>query len=510
MKVLEKNTDGKNEYILQCEGISKAFGGTQALKDVQLHVKPGEVHALMGENGAGKSTLMKIVIGLHKQDKGTITFEGKPYQVKGPVDAINAGIAMIHQELNPEPHLSIADSIFLKREDTVGKFFLNKKKQNERAGEILKQFNFPYGPKTLIKELTLAQVQMVEIIKAVSSDARMIIMDEPTSSLDSEETDHLFRVIRELKAKGVAIIYISHRMDEIFQICDTVSVFRDGMFITSAPLAQISRDELISKMVGRKVENVFPKVDCKIGDVVFKAENLCGKGFKDISFEVHAGEILGLSGLVGSGRSETMRAIFGLDPITSGKMYLEGKEIKNKNPRSAINKGICMVNEDRKNFGLCLLRSLRENISLPNLPKKQRGILINQRREIKECEEVAKQLTVKAASIEHEAFSLSGGNQQKVVIAKWIMANPKLLILDEPTRGVDVGAKSEIHSLMCQFAAKGMAIIMISSELPEIMGMSDRILIYHEGSINGEVTRAEILDSTATEEVILAKAFGGK
>lgn len=508
--MLEKNTDGKNEYILQCEGISKAFGGTQALKDVQLHVKPGEVHALMGENGAGKSTLMKIVIGLHKQDKGTITFEGKPYQVKGPVDAINAGIAMIHQELNPEPHLSIADSIFLKREDTVGKFFLNKKKQNERAGEILKQFNFPYGPKTLIKELTLAQVQMVEIIKAVSSDARMIIMDEPTSSLDSEETDHLFRVIRELKAKGVAIIYISHRMDEIFQICDTVSVFRDGMFITSAPLAQISRDELISKMVGRKVENVFPKVDCKIGDVVFKAENLCGKGFKDISFEVHAGEILGLSGLVGSGRSETMRAIFGLDPITSGKMYLEGKEIKNKNPRSAINKGICMVNEDRKNFGLCLLRSLRENISLPNLPKKQRGILINQRREIKECEEVAKQLTVKAASIEHEAFSLSGGNQQKVVIAKWIMANPKLLILDEPTRGVDVGAKSEIHSLMCQFAAKGMAIIMISSELPEIMGMSDRILIYHEGSINGEVTRAEILDSTATEEVILAKAFGGK
>ncbi len=507
---MEKNTDGKNEYILQCEGISKAFGGTQALKDVQLHVKPGEVHALMGENGAGKSTLMKIVIGLHKQDKGTITFEGQPYQVKGPVDAINAGIAMIHQELNPEPHLSIADSIFLKREDTVGKFFLNKKKQNERAGEILKQFDFPYGPKTLIKELTLAQVQMVEIIKAVSSDARMIIMDEPTSSLDSEETDHLFRVIRELKAKGVAIIYISHRMEEIYKICDTVSVFRDGMYITSAPLSEISRDELISKMVGRKVENVFPKVDCKIGDVVFKAENLSGKGFKDINFEVHAGEILGISGLVGSGRSETMRAIFGLDPIDSGKMYLEGKEIKNKNPRSAINKGICMVNEDRKNYGLCLLRSLRENISLPNLPQRQKGLLINQRREIKECEEVAKQLTVKAASIEHDAFSLSGGNQQKVVIAKWIMANPKLLILDEPTRGVDVGAKSEIHSLMCQFAAKGMAIIMISSELPEIMGMSDRILVYHEGTINGAVTREEILNSSATEEVILAKAFGGK
>lgn len=243
-------------------------------------------------------------------------------------------------------------------------------------------------------------------------------------------------------------------------------------------------------MVGRKVTNVFPKVDCQMGEVVFKAEGISGKGFHDISFEVHAGEILGLSGLVGSGRSETMRAIFGLDPITEGKMYLEGKEIKNKNPQAAIAKGICMVNEDRKNFGLCLLRSLRENISLPNLPVRQRGLLINQRREIKECEEVAKQLTVKAASIEHTAYSLSGGNQQKVVIAKWIMANPKLLILDEPTRGVDVGAKSEIHSLMCQFAAKGMAIIMISSELPEVMGMSDRILVYHEGGINGEITQA--------------------
>jgi len=503
-------TKESNEYILKCDGISKAFGGTQALKDVQLHVKPGEVHALLGENGAGKSTLMKIVIGLYKQDAGTMIFEGKPYQAKGPVDAINAGIAMIHQELNPEPYLTIAESIFLKREDTKAKIFLDKKKQNERADVILKQFDFPYPANTLIKELTLAQVQMVEIIKAVSSDARLIIMDEPTSSLDSDETAHLFRVIRELKEKGVSIIYISHRMDEIFEICDQVSVFRDGTFITACPLADVTRDDLISKMVGRKVSNVFPKTDCEIGDVVFKVEVLTGKGFHDISFEVHAGEILGLSGLVGSGRSETMRAIFGLDPVHSGKMYLEGKEIKNKSPRDSINKGICMVNEDRKNFGLCLLRSLRENISLPNLPKRQKGILINQKREIKECEEVARQLTVKAASIEHTAFSLSGGNQQKVVIAKWIMANPKLLILDEPTRGVDVGAKSEIHALMCQFAAKGMAVIMISSELPEIMGMSDRIMVYHEGTINGEVSREEILNGAATEEVILSKAFGGK
>lgn len=502
-----ENTGGGSGYIFECSGITKSFGGTHALKNVQLHVKPGEVHALLGENGAGKSTLMKCIIGLYKADEGEMIFNGKPYSAKGPVDAIQAGISMIHQELNPEPFLSIADSIFLKREDTKG-LFLNKKKQNERAEVILKEFNFPFKATTLIKELTLAEVQMVEIIKAVSTDAKMIIMDEPTSSLDSEETDHLFRVIRGLKKKGVAIIYISHRMEEIFEICDTVSVFRDGEFVNSCPLNSVSRDELITMMVGRKITNVFPKTDVPLGDVVFKAEHLDGKIFHDINFEVHAGEILGLSGLVGSGRSETMRAIFGLDPLYSGKMYLNGEEIKNKSPKKAIARGIAMVNEDRKNYGLCLMRSLRENISLPNLPKKQKGILINQKREKEECESVSKDLTVKAASIEHSAFSLSGGNQQKVVIAKWIMANPKLLILDEPTRGVDIGAKAEIHLLMCKFAAQGLAIIMISSELPEIMGMSDRILVYHEGRINGEVKRSEILSGAATQETILKCAFG--
>ena len=349
---------GNSEYILNCEGISKAFGGTQALKDVQLHVKPGEVHALLGENGAGKSTLMKCVIGLIKQDAGTMEFEGKPYQAKGPVDALNSGISMIHQELNPEPHLTVAESIFLKRENTKG-IFLDKKAQNKRCQEILDQFDVPYTATTKMKELTLAQVQMVEIIKAVSCDSRLIIMDEPTSSLDSTETDRLFNVIRDLKKKGVAIIYISHRMEEIFEICDSVSVFRNGTYVNTRSLDGVTRDELISMMVGRDVKSVFPKVDCKIGDVVFKVENLCGKGFHNISFEVHAGEILGISGLVGSGRSETMRAIFGLDPLESGKMYLDGKEIKNKNPRDAIKKGICMVNEDRKNYGLCLLRSIR-------------------------------------------------------------------------------------------------------------------------------------------------------
>ncbi len=509
MRCLGEKENKKEQYVLECHGISKAFGGTQALKDVDLKVRAGEVHALLGENGAGKSTLMKCIIGLHQQDEGTVQFEGKPYSVKGPVEALNAGISMIHQELNPEPHLTIAETIFLKRENTRG-IFLDKKAQNARADEILQKFDFPYSGRTLMKDLTLAQMQMVEIIKAVSCDARLIIMDEPTSSLDSEETDHLFRTIRELKEKGVAIIYISHRMEEIFEICDHVSVFRDGTYVGERSMEGVTRDELISMMVGRKVENVFPKTECEIGDVVFKVEGLSGNGFEDISFEVKKGEILGISGLVGSGRSETMRGIFGMDPITGGKMYLEGKEIKIKKPSQAIKYGICMVNEDRKNYGLALHRSIRENMALPTLPLKQKKPLLDKKQEEKDCTEMGKMLTLKAASIEHEAFSLSGGNQQKVVLAKWLLANPKVLILDEPTRGVDVGAKSEIHTLMCEFAAKGMAVIMISSELPEVMGMSDRILIYHEGKINGEVTREEILSGEANQETILGKAFGGK
>ncbi len=504
-----EGTINRNDYILNVDGISKAFGGTQALKNVQLHVKKGEVHALLGENGAGKSTMMNIIIGLLQRDSGTIDFEGKPYDVKSPVEAMQRGIAMVHQELNPEPYLTVAENLFLHRESMVGKsIFLDKKAQNAKAQAILDQFDVKFNAKTMMKDMTLAQVQMAEIIKAVSCDARLIIMDEPTSSLDANETDHLFSTIRDLKAKGVSIIYISHRMEEIFEICDQVSVFRDGTYIESCPIDGVSHEELIKLMVGRTVENVFPKVDCPIGEEVFRVEHLSGNGFEDISFTVHAGEILGLSGLVGSGRSETVRAIFGLDPIHSGKMYLNGKEIKNKNPKDAIKKGICMVNEDRKSYGLCLFRSLRENISLPNLPAHQPGLLLNQKKEKQEVAEVAKKLTVKAASMEHSAYSLSGGNQQKVVLSKWIMATPKFLILDEPTRGVDVGAKSEIHTLMSQFAAQGMAILMISSELPEMMGMADRVIIYHEGHQNGEFQRADIVSGKVTQDDILAKEFG--
>ena len=499
------------EYILNCQDISKSFGGTHALRRVQLKVKKGQVHALLGENGAGKSTLMNIIVGLLQPDNGTVEFEGKPYVVSGPDEAINAGISMIHQELNPEPHLSIAETIFLKREDTYGNTpFLNKKATNTRAQKVLDSFNVKMRPNMLMENLTLAQMQMIEILKAVSCDSRLVIMDEPTSSLDSEETERLFKTIRDLKAKGVTIIYISHRMEEIFQICDSYSVFRDGQFIDTGDLEDVEHNELISMMVGREVTNVFPRVDCEIGDVVFKAEGLTGKGFEDISFEVRAGEIVGVSGLVGSGRSETMRAIFGLDPLEKGKLYLDGEELHIKEVTDAIDAGIAMINEDRKNYGLSLHRSIRENISLSNLKEKQKSILIDQKREKKQCKALADLLRIKMASMEIEAFSLSGGNQQKVVVAKWLMSSPKLLILDEPTRGVDVGAKSEIHALMSKFASEGMAIIMVSSELPEVMGMSDRILIYHEGKINGEITRKEILSGRVDQEVILRKEFGGK
>ena len=499
----------KREYIFECKNIDKSFGGTHALNEVELKVRPGEVHALLGENGAGKSTLMKIIIGLLKPDKGVMFYNGEPYHVKNPAEAIYKGISMIHQELNFEPHLSVAESIFLKREDTVGRTpFLNKKATNRKAEEILKQFEFPVDCKALMEELTLAQAQMIEIIKAVSCKAKLIIMDEPTSALDNEETERLFKTIKELKKKGVAVIYISHRMEEIFEICDTVSVFRDGEYIDTRPLESVTKDELIAMMVGREVENIFPKIECPIGDIALKVEGLTGKGFRNISFEVHKGEILGISGLVGSGRSETLRALFGLDKKTDGKVYLNGEEIEINKPRDAIKKGIAMVNEDRKAFGLCLMRSIRENISLPNLWKEQNGFLLNQTKEKKQCANISKKLTVKTPSIEADAFSLSGGNQQKVVLSKWIMSEPRVLILDEPTRGVDVGAKAEIHSLMGEFAKRGMAIIMISSELPEVMGMSDRILVYHEGQINGEVSREEILNGSVTQETILAKEFG--
>lgn len=500
---------GDRDYILECRGISKSFGGTHALQDVQLKVERGQVHALVGENGAGKSTLMNIIIGMLRQDEGEIIFDGKPYSAGGPAEASALGISMIHQELNTEPYLSVAENIFLMREDTIKHtFLLNKKETNRKCRQLLKQYNIGYNPRTPMGELTIAQAQMIEIIKAVSRDARLVIMDEPTSSLDNAETERLFDTIRRLKSEGVTIIYISHRMEEIFRICDSYTVFRDGRWVSSGSLRDCSPGDLISMMVGRELENLFAKTDCAKGGEVLRVEDLDGEGFSGISFSVRAGEILGLSGLVGSGRSETMKAIFGLEPLRGGRVFLNGEQIEIRHPRQAIARGIGMINEDRKNYGLCLHRTIRENLSLPNLRIRQKGLFINRRREKKECLGFSGSLSIKTNSLENEAYSLSGGNQQKVVIAKWLMSEPKLLIMDEPTRGVDVGAKQEIYALMSRLAAEGLAIIMVSSDLPEVMGMSDRILVYHEGRLNGEFLREDILSGKVGQEDILSKEFG--
>ncbi len=501
----------EGEILLDMKGIIKSFPGTIALNDVQLQVRRGEVHALMGENGAGKSTLMKIVAGLIKPDAGEIWFDGKNVSFTNPADAIDAGVSMIHQELNPVLHMTIAENIFLHREPTkMNSLFIDKAKMNTKTQEILKRFGLNLSPRMKMISLTIAQMQMIEIIKAVTFNARLVIMDEPTSSLDSDETENLFKTIAELKDKGISIVYISHRMDEIARISDRVTVFRDGCYIGTRNIDQIDRSMLIKMMVGRDLSDIYDKTPVIPGEVVIKVKNLTRKGvFKDISFEVRTGEIVGFAGLVGAGRSEIMKAIFGLDPVDSGEIIWRDKPIHIKNTSDAIRNGIAMVTEDRKKYGLVLCRNLLENISLPNLKKQHKGLFINHNVQNTNASEMASRLSVKAPNLKVEARSLSGGNQQKVILAKWLMASPKLIIFDEPTRGIDIGAKNEIYKLMCQFASKGMAIILVSSEMEEVIGMSDRVIVVHEGRISGEFRRKDLKDMSKAQELILNKAMGG-
>jgi len=503
---------GQEGYLLELEGIVKRFPGTVALRNVDLRVRPGEVHALVGENGAGKSTLMKIAMGLLQPDEGTISFDGKRgLRFAGPSEAIRAGISMIHQELNPILHMTIAENIFLHREPTRLDFFTNAKKQNEMTREILRRNGLDFDPAQKMLSLTLAQMQMIEITKAVAFNAKLVIMDEPTSSLDIDETKTLFDRIRELKLRGIGVIYISHRLEEINQICDRVSVLRDGQYIGTEDIAEVGRPELIRMMVGRSLTEVFEKTEAPIGEEVLRVDGFTRKGvFEDISFSVRAGEILGFSGLIGAGRSEVMKAIFGIDPIDSGELRFEGRRLKVRRTSDAIKAGIAMVTEDRREYGLVLCRSLLENISLPSLRAKQRRGLIDHRGELDYVDGMAKELSIKASSLRIPVSNLSGGNQQKVILAKWLIADPKLIILDEPTRGIDIGAKSDIYKLICKFASQGLAIILVSSELPEVMGMSDRIIVMHEGRMNGEFARSEILSGRVGQEDILNRAFGGK
>ncbi|KIL35485.1 D-ribose transporter ATP-binding protein [Cohnella kolymensis] len=494
------------DFILEMKDISKSYHGVKALDRVTLQVRKGEVHALMGENGAGKSTLMKVLTGLVKPDEGEIRFCGFPVRIDTPQAALQLGIAMIHQELNPVPEMTVAGNIFLGREPTYRiTGFVNTKLMNLQAEELLQQYKLNVHPNTKVSRLSLAQKQMLELIKAASYQAKLLIMDEPTSALSAEEVGTLFETIERLRNDGIPIIYISHRLEEIFKMADRVTILRDGRYIDSLPIKDLNKDTLITKMVGRPLTAIFPKEEAVIGPPVLEVKNLTRHGFfEGIDFLVRRGEILGISGLMGAGRTEVMRAIFGLDGFDSGEILLDGKPIRIRNPSDAIRSGITMVTEDRKELGLILCRPIRENMTLPSMDLVGKGLFVRRGSESRLCEAMTSQIVIKMSDFQQPVQSLSGGNQQKVVLAKWLIRKPKVLILDEPTRGIDVGAKAEIYRLISSLAKEGMAIIMVSSELPEIIGMSDRILVMGDGKIKGEFTGSE-----ATQEDILACAIGG-
>jgi len=492
-----------DKYILEVKNLSKRFPGVLALDKTQLKVRPGEVHALLGENGAGKSTLMKCILGMYKPDGGEIYFDGRRVTINNTSEALKIGISMIHQEINLVQHRTIAENIWIGREP--GRFgILNWKALYKKAEEMLERLELDLNPKTIVGKLSVAGMQMVEIARAISYDSRVIIMDEPTSALMDNEVNKLFKIIHDLKSKGIAIIYISHKMDEIFKIADRVTVFRDGQYVGEEDIGNVDEQKLVSMMIGREINQIFPKIQVPIGDVAFEVKNLSRKGvFQDISFQVRKGEILGVSGLMGAGRSEIMQAIFGIERIDEGAIYLDGERLRIHSPKDAIKKGIGMVTEDRKLLGLVTCRSVRENITYASLDELSNWIFTNVTNENNASGDMIRMLDIKTPSQRQRVGALSGGNQQKVIVANWLLTKPKVLILDEPTRGIDVGAKSEIHKLMCKFAQDGMAIIMISSEMPEILGMSDRIIVMHEGRMKAEFNRED-----ATQEKILASAMG--
>ncbi|MCI8550858.1 MAG: sugar ABC transporter ATP-binding protein [Lachnospiraceae bacterium] len=488
---MTKGNRGEQEVILEFSEITKSFPGVKALDHVSFSVEKGTVHALVGENGAGKSTLMKILNGLYHADSGKLYLEGKEIQIKDSIHAGHLGIGMVHQELNVVGELTIAENIFLGKEPKNRLGLIDHKALNKMAGEFLKKQGLSYSPQLKMKEMSVGEQQMIEIIKTVYFNSKIIVMDEPTSSLSESETERLFAKIRELKAQGATIIYISHRLEELDEICDRLTIMRDGQVIRTAEVNEITRNEIIAEMVGRAIENTYPKVKVQIGEEVLRAEHLQNEKVKDVSFYVKKGEILGFAGLVGAGRTETARAVFGMDALESGEIYMEGKKISIKKPADAVEQGIMMVSEDRRKFGLVTKRSVQENLSLPNYDRFSKTPFLNHRAEKKTAMEMVKKLNIKTPGLDTAAASLSGGNQQKIVIGKWIAANPKVFILDEPTRGIDVGAKYEIYRQMCEFAAEGMSIIMISSDLPELLGMSDRIYVMSEGKITGELSREE-------------------
>lgn len=490
---------------IRMTGIEKSFGTNSVLRGVDFDIKPGEVHALMGENGAGKSTLMNILTGLHKADAGEIVIDGGNKQFANPKEAEEYGISFIHQEMNTWPDMTVLENLFIGKEPTNKFGIIQTKKMKQQANEIFKDLGIQIDLDTEVKELSVGQQQMIEIAKSLMTNAQVIIMDEPTAALTEREIDTLFKLIHRLTAKNVAIVYISHRMEEIFKISDRITVMRDGVSIDTSQTKETTNDEVVRKMVGRDLEDYYPPKMAEIKESIFEVKGLTQKGkFENVSFEIKSGEIVGFSGLMGAGRTEMMRAIFGIDAYEQGEVYLEGEKLTIKTPHDAIKNGIGFLTENRKEEGLVLDYSLRDNISLPSIDGFKKFGLIDTRAEGDFARMLMERLKVKAISEFDPASSLSGGNQQKVVLAKWIGIGSKVLILDEPTRGVDVGAKREIYQLMNELADRGVAIIMVSSDLPEILGVSDRVIVVHEGKIAGELSRAD-----ATEEKIMKLATGG-
>ena len=488
-------------FKLEIQGVSKSFPGVKALDNVNIALRPGTVHAVMGENGAGKSTLMKIINGLYKRDEGKILLDGKEVHFSGPEESGAAGIAMIYQELNFFPELTVAENMFMKRQPGKGGF-VSWGQMMEDAQKILDENGLSYDPSEKIKNLPIASVQMLEIIKAVAFKAQVIIMDEPTSSISNKEVEFLFETIRRLKEQGISFLYISHKMEEIFRIADDITIIRDGKSIISGRVDEFTEDSIITHMVGRSIDNIYPKEQVPIGEVVFEAKNLTTDGmFRNVSLEVRKGEIVGMAGLVGAGRSEVCRAVFGLDPLDSGEITLCGEKYVPKDVTHAIKNKILMITEDRKKEGIIGVRSCRENITLTN-HHIQKGVFMNLKQEIEDAKCMAEMLKVRFAGIETPIGSLSGGNQQKVLLARWLMLESKLLILDEPTRGIDVGAKLEIYNIITDLVKKGYSILMISSEMPELLGMCDRIYVMSQGYVSGCLSREEFHQETIMQMAV--------
>ena len=490
---------------VEMKGIDKSFGTNQVLKNVEFSLRDGEIHALMGENGSGKSTMMKILTGVYTRDAGKVFVDGKEVVYNNPQEAEKAGIVFIYQELNVLFDMTVEENMFMGKE-IVGPFGIcDKAAMRKQAQDVMDKLGVNIPVDAVMSDLSVGQQQMVEIAKALMVDAKVLIMDEPTAALTQSETRTLFEVVKGLRAKGVSIVYISHRMEELFELCDRISILRDGEYVGTRDMKTVTMEEIVQMMIGREIGERFPKREHKIGEEIFRVENLNHpKLFKDVNFNVRAGEVLGVAGLMGAGRTEIMHAIFGNMPNVTGKVFIDGKEVSIANPRQAIQAGIGFITEDRKVEGLLLEKSICENIEIANLDRISESNVVSFAKSNELAQAGIDDFKIRCFGTDHECVNLSGGNQQKVVLAKWIYTNPKILILDEPTRGVDIGAKKEIYNVINDMAAKGVAVIMVSSELPEVLGMADRVMVIHDGQVAGIIDGAE-----ADQQKVMTLATGG-